>query len=88
MNIILVMIIACALAYAAGYRMGVHRGKLESRLKEYRQGYREGYDRTRRDLVELLKKNDRDILSRIMEMRPDAQPGEESREIPRDRERA
>ncbi len=69
MNWILVIVIACALAYALGYRLGVLRGKKESRMREYREGFRKGYDRARKDLSELFRLKDEDILQRIRELR-------------------
>ncbi len=72
MNWILVIVIACAFAYTLGYRLGVLRGKKESRMREYRHGYRTGYDRARKDLSELFKLTDEDILDRIKELRRSA----------------
>jgi hypothetical protein len=69
MNCILVIVIACTLVYALAYRLGKRRGRKESWMKEYRRGYRAGYDRSRKDLSELFKLKDEDILLRIRELR-------------------
>jgi hypothetical protein len=72
MNVVLVIIISCALVYALAYRLGVRRGRKESRMKEYRRGYSMGYDRARNDLSELFNLNDDDLLLRIRELRRSA----------------
>jgi len=69
MNSILVILIVGALAYTLGFRLGVRRGRKESWMREYRQGFRKGYDRARKDLSELFRLNDQDLLLRIREMR-------------------
>ena len=69
MNVILVIVIACAFVYTLGYRLGIRRGRKESWMREYRRGYRKGYDRARKDISELFKLNDDDLLIRIRELR-------------------
>jgi hypothetical protein len=51
MDLILVILIACAAGYLLGFRLGVGRGRKESRLKEYRRGYRQGIDHARKDFL-------------------------------------
>ena len=69
MNSILVILIACAIVYALAFRLGVRRGRKESWMKEYRRGYRAGYDRAGKELTELLKLKDEELLPRLREMR-------------------
>ncbi len=69
MNWILVIVIAGALMYGLGFRLGVRRGRKESWMREYRRGYRTGYDRSRKDLSELFKLKDEELLMRIRELR-------------------
>jgi hypothetical protein len=72
MNYILVILIACALVYTLAYRLGVRRGRKESGMHEYRRGYRAGYDQSRKDLSELFRLEDEDLLLRIRELRKTA----------------
>ena len=72
MNSILVILISCSLVYFLAFQLGVHRGRKESWMKEYRRGYRMGYDRARKDLSELFKLPDGELLLRIWELRRSA----------------
>jgi len=72
MDYILAILIACSAGYALGYNLGVRRGRKESRMTEYRNGYREGYDRARKDLSDLFRLDDEDLLVRIRELRKSA----------------
>jgi hypothetical protein len=69
MNSILVIAIACAITYTLGYRLGVKRGRKESRMGEYRRGFRMGYDHARKELSEMLRLEDEDLLRRIRKLR-------------------
>ena len=51
MNLILVILIACAAGYLLGFRLGVGRGRRESRMKEYRRGYRQGIEHARKEFL-------------------------------------
>jgi len=72
MNYILAIIILCALVYTLAFRLGVRRGRKESWMKEYRKGYRVGYERARKDLSELFRLKDEELLLRIRELRRSA----------------